>query len=70
MVEVFKTNVKSTQQSIILLSKIRKFFPNQSVNFDLGDCDKILRVEGEEVLENKIVKILLSEGFLCEVLED
>jgi len=50
MVEVFKTNVKSTQQSIIILSKIRKYFPKLRVNFDLGDCDKILRIEGEEVI--------------------
>jgi hypothetical protein len=68
MVEVFKTNVQSIQQSSMLLSRIRQSSPELLVNFDLEDCDKILRVEGKRVPFNKIIKIVVSEGYFCEVL--
>ena len=70
MIEVFKTNVQDIQQSLKLLSKLRQCFSDLRVNFDLEDCDKILRVEGKNVPINKITKTLLLEGYLCEVLED
>lgn len=70
MVEVFKTNVRSIQKSIKLLSKIREYSPELLINFDLDDCDNILRVEGKRVPINTIIKTLLSEGYLCEVLEE
>jgi hypothetical protein len=34
----------------------------------LNDCDNILRIEEENVTENEIKKIVLSEGYFCEVL--
>ena len=67
MVEIFKTNAQSTEQAIDLLSEIRLYFPELRVNFDLEDCDNILRVEGIKILKDKIIKILVSEGYFCEV---
>jgi hypothetical protein len=69
MIEVFKTNVQDIQQSLKTLSKLRQCFPDLRVNFDLEDCDKILRVEGKNVPNKKIIKTLLLEGYHCEVLE-
>lgn len=70
MIEVFKTNLQDIQQSLKLLSKLRQCFSKLRFNFDLEDCNKILRVEGKNVHINKITKILLLEGYLCELLED
>lgn len=68
MVEVFKTNVLRKNKSRVLLSELCRNFPGHKINFDLADCDKILRVEGKEVLPKQIIEIVNSSGYHCEVL--
>jgi hypothetical protein len=65
MVEVFKTNVQSYEQSERLLSKLLQQFPELKINFDLEDCDKILRVKGAQIPLGSIISLLNSEGFAC-----
>lgn len=69
MVDVFKTNVTVAVQAMKLVSRIRQEFPDLQVNFDLGDCDKILRIEGIAIPKDKITKALVSQGYLCEALK-
>ena len=45
MVEIFKTDVQHRIKSEKILAKLNKSFPAYTINFDLDDCDKILRVE-------------------------
>ena len=44
MVEVFKTNVHDVDQVNLLLNQIHNTFKGYKANFDLEDCDKILRI--------------------------
>lgn len=69
MVEVFKTNVYEVEKSNIIFQKLHKHFPENKINFDLDDCDKILRVEGKNILSEKIILILKEEGHFCEILD-
>jgi hypothetical protein len=69
MVEVFKTNIQQQKQAEILVGMLSNYFPLSRINFDLEDCDKVLRVEGKIVLPEKIMEILHSEGFYCTILE-
>ena len=39
-------------------------------NFDLEDCDHILRVETWSVLASTIIAVIENAGFRCEELED
>jgi len=69
MVEVFKTNVQKKAQSKFLLRILSEAFPSFKINFDLADCDKVLRVEGDN-MEALLIAVLVKEhGFKCEVLE-
>jgi hypothetical protein len=69
MVEVFKTNVQKKTESRRLLSVLSETFPKFKMNFDLSDCDKVLRVEGDD-METVSIMILIKEyGFMCEVLD-
>jgi hypothetical protein len=69
MVEVFKTNVQKKVQSKMLLSILSEAHPSLKINFDLSDCDKVLRVEGDN-MEALTIMILVKEyGFTCEILE-
>ncbi len=69
IVEVFKTNVQHRETAEQLTSILRGQFAYYKINFDLEDCDKILRVEGEQVCVKTIIEILSTHGLQCEVLE-
>jgi len=69
MVEVFKTNVQKKSQSKMLLSVLYEIFPSFKINFDLSDCDKVLRVEGDDIKTLRIMILVKEYGFKCEVLD-
>jgi hypothetical protein len=69
MIEVFKTNVLEISQSKALVEKLIEHIPSSRINFDLQDCDKILRVEAEHIIPEKIIEVINSNGYQCQVLE-
>jgi len=69
MVEVFKTNVQCTKEAGQLLQKLAVHFPAYKINFDLTDCDNILRVEGDNILPCTIIGLLGESAYECIVLE-
>lgn len=69
MVEVFKTNVQKKAQSKMLLCILSEAFPSFKINFDLSDCDKVLRVEGDDMEPSRIMILVKEYGFTCEVLD-
>ena len=69
MVEVFKTNVAEHHQAAMLEDVLLQYFPRFRINFDLEDCDKILRVEGEYIMPVKVIEVLNSKGYHCHCLE-
>ena len=68
MVEIFKTNVDDHSQAQQIIALLKLHFPAFFINFDLHDCDKILRVKGESIPINEIETIVASRGFYCTVL--
>ena len=70
-IEVFKTNVETTEQAQQLLDLIHLNFPHYTANFDLEDCDRILRITSAELIrENVIPEFLQQNGFDAAVLAD
>jgi hypothetical protein len=68
MVEVFKTNIQNGRQATAILKKLGQLFPKCRINFDLTDCDKILRVEGKIASPEKVIEAVTTDGYRCEVL--
>ena len=68
-VEVFRTNVTRKRQAKRLLNILSRQFPLLHINFDLEDCDNILRVEGENICKEKITGLVAESGYECGVLE-
>jgi len=66
MVEVFKTDVQSVDQSIKLICKLSQYIPEIEINFDLEDCDRILRIKGEHVPVPRVIKLMNNSGYYCE----
>ena len=69
MVEVFKTNVQKKAQSKMLLGVLSEAFPSFKINFDLSDCDKVLRVEGDNIEALRIMILVKEYGVKCEILD-
>lgn len=69
MVEVFKTNVNSHDHALEIVHALQKVLPFAKINFDLEDCDKILRVEDEVVLSSNIIEYLQGRQVVASILE-
>lgn len=69
MIEVFKTNVQRAAQSRLMIKLLSAHFPASKINFDLDDCDKVLRVEGKDFCAQRIIELLKLNGHYCEVLD-
>ncbi len=60
---IFKTNVKTKPQATVIIKLLKEQAPKNNISFDLNDCDKILRVEGDDIHEAKIIEQVSAKGF-------
>lgn len=72
MIEVFKTNVQDHNHANMLVDQIHKTFTDYKANFDLHDCDNILRVKCTNGLiqPSLLINLLENYGFQAEILPD
>jgi hypothetical protein len=70
-VEFFKTDVADPERAKWLVGQIERNFASCKVNFDLDDCDRILRVVFEGKIQSDLLIDLLKDiGCKAEVLPD
>lgn len=69
MIEVFKTNVQGKRVAKMIIMDLAQLLPNAKINFDLEDCDNILRIECHHLIVGDVIEIVKLNGFSCEVLE-
>ena len=80
---VFKTSVTSLDDIVVLKPVLDNLMQenlseagiptpggNEKWNFDLEDCDHILRVETQLLKAMEIITLLENAGYLCVELED
>ena len=66
MVEIFRTNVENKIDAEIVIKYLKINLPHTIINFDLEDCDRILRVENIIINEVYEVQLLVKKlGFIC-----
>jgi len=67
VVEIFKTNVEQTCQAADIVRQLTQLFPHCRINFDLEDCDRILRIESQNGFINsqQIIKLMMGHGYAC-----
>ncbi len=69
MVLVFKTSVNNLQDAKFLQPCLDHLLHPAKWNFDLGDCDRILRVESVHASASDVISVLENNGFDCVELE-
>ena len=65
MVYVFKTTVTTKKAIKTVVTSLDKMLFISKWNFDLSDCDNILRIESNNLDIEIICKLLNSLGFDC-----
>lgn len=69
MISVFKTSVTNTKE----IEKLKPFLDTNleitKWNFDLEDCDNILRIDSVIEITQSTIIILKDNGFDCQELE-
>ncbi|WP_394777020.1 hypothetical protein [Flavobacterium sp.] len=68
MILVFKTNIDTVSKVKRISSKLNQLFPNSKWNFDLEDCDNILRFESDNDIVAEVMILMKITGFECEAL--
>ena len=69
LVEIFKTNVNNKRDATKMIKKLSFLESGYIVNFDLDDCDRILRIESNKKINiNSVIKLLKENNFNCEIL--
>jgi hypothetical protein len=66
---VFSTSVKERRQVSKVSTLLAKVQAIIHWNFDLEDCDNILRIEADGVCPRKIETLLQKAGIQCQELE-
>lgn len=67
---VFKTMVETPEQIKSLKPRLDQLAGNGLWNFDLTDCDRILRIVSPHVRAEATIGLLKNFGFACTELED
>jgi hypothetical protein len=73
MIEVFKTNIDSVVVAAQVVQEIMASIDDVEANFDLEDCDKVLRVCcGKDIahLTDVVLSIVTAKGYLAVVMDD
>lgn len=66
---VFKTNLTDSNRISDIESRLDIHPHIFKWNVDLHDCDKILRIEANDLSPKEVENILLNAGYYCEELE-
>ena len=69
MILVFKTTVSSKAKAKKLEPYLIKNLPGIQWNFDLSDCDKVLRVDSPANISHRIIHLLNDHGYDCSELD-
>jgi hypothetical protein len=71
MIEVFKTNVNKPAQAEQLVQLIQQTFAGYNANFDLEDCDRILRIKSRTLINSgEVIRLLSRMDISVSVLDE
>jgi hypothetical protein len=68
-VEVFRTNIPSAEVAAKVVNMLQTLFQRYRINVDLDDCDKVLRIEGNNINTPEVIDAVCRLGYTCQVLE-
>jgi hypothetical protein len=70
MISIFKTSIKDLSDVEELKPLLDSFLKDAKWNFDLKDCDNILRIDSPSKISDITINLLQHNGYTCEELLD
>lgn len=67
---VFKTNILREEDKQIIAAHINYENRIKKWNVDIGDCDKVLRIESHDLAAEDVIAMIQTAGYACEELPD
>ena len=68
MIHVFKTSVSTEEDILKIKQALDELLLPGTWNFDLDDCDNILRVESDTARASLVIRFMQEKHFECEEL--
>ncbi|WP_194766485.1 hypothetical protein [Tamlana sp. I1] len=69
-VEIFKTNVTHNQLANKIVADLKQLYPEYRINFDLEDCDKVLRIVSDNSIHiSRIIDYGNSNNIQIELID-
>lgn len=65
---VFKTNIDREDDVLRVMNRMKEEVRIRRWSVDREDCDKVLRVEADEILPDEIIEMIKTAGYACEEL--
>lgn len=67
LVEIFKTDIGQVRVAAHIVQQLSQHFPDYRINFDLEDCDRILRIESRHtsIDSKQIIRLMAGLGYAC-----
>lgn len=71
-VEIFKTDVEQAEVAAALVRLLLQHFPHCKINFDLEDCDRILRIQSANgyIDIERITQLVTGQHYTCTHFND
>ena len=69
MIHVFKTSVSTEAEILKIKQALDELLLPGKWNFDLDDCDNILRVDSDTAHASLIIRLMQEKHFECEELQ-
>lgn len=69
MIGIFKTNINTQQDKNTVVNAIAGHFNPTACTVDLEDCDRVLRVVGQQLEEEQLISFVRSLGYHCSQLD-
>jgi short-subunit dehydrogenase len=67
---IFKTNIRYKKDLHKVAPLLKAEQKIRCWNVDLGDIDKVLRIEAEELTTGQVTELIQQAGYQCEELTD
>lgn len=67
-IEVYKTDVNTKEEASHIVTLLRFVISDCIINFDLEDCDRILRIESSRDVTEMVYNVFNKQGFFCQKL--
>lgn len=67
-IEIYKTDISTKEEASFITALLQFVISDCIMNFDLEDCDHILRIETNRDIKEMVYRVFNKQGFYCQQL--